>query len=214
EGATRPRYDGGPDRGDGCGDRAGRAGIWCRCHGPRARRYPKHRVNSGSEQVLGQCGGGAAGSSLRRRSDLLGAQIGWPGNRGGESRSPPRGGRPAARTAGGTAKLPRGAAAEPQPPPPAEIDRQLIYTLNPVLWREDGVVRRAPAFALVELPKCLLQPALRHTPLDYLNARRVQTLIHVHGSEGANREPSPDDPQLVDLDALAAQNESVEAVVA
>jgi hypothetical protein len=120
----------------------------------------------------------------------------------------------AVRTRAGNANVTLGAAAEPQPPPPAEIDRQLIYTLNPVLWREDGVVRRAPAFALVELPKCLLPLALRHQHVDYLNARRVQTLIHVHGSEGANSEPSPDDPQLVDLDALAAQNESVEAVVA
>ena len=125
----------------------------------------------------------------------------------------------AVRTRAGNANVTLDAAAEPEPPP-AEIDRQLIYTLNPVLWREDGEVRRAPAFALVELPKCLLPLALQYQHVDYLNARRVQTLIHVHGSEGVNSAPSPDDPQLVDLDALAAQNalaaqkESVEADVA
>jgi len=120
----------------------------------------------------------------------------------------------AVRTRAGNANVTLDAAAEPEPPQPAEIDRQLIYTLNPVLWREDGVVRRAPAFALVELPKCLLPLALRHQHVDYLNARRVQTLIHVHGSEGVYSEPSPDDPQLIDLDALAAQKETVEADVA
>jgi hypothetical protein len=40
--------------------------------------------------------------------------------------------------------------------------------------------------------------------VDYLNARRVQTLMHVHGSEQADGNVSPDDPQLIDLDALAA----------
>jgi hypothetical protein len=93
-------------------------------------------------------------------------------------------------------------------------DRQLIYTLNTLLWREGGEVRRAPAFALVELPKILLSVALRHQHVDYLNARRVQTLIHIHGSEGAHGEPSPDDPQLIDLDALAAEEESIRANVA
>ena len=119
----------------------------------------------------------------------------------------------AVRTRAGNANATLDAAAEPEPPP-ADIDRQLIYTLNPVLWREDGEVRRAPAFALVELPKCLLPLALQHQHVDYLNARRVQTLIHVHGSQGAYSEPSPDDPQLVDLDALAARKETVEADVA
>jgi hypothetical protein len=98
----------------------------------------------------------------------------------------------------------------------------LIYTLNPLLWREGGEVRRVRAFALVDLPKTLLAVALRHQHVDYLNARRVQTLIHVHGSEWANSEPSPGDPQLIDLDALTEQEnapteqekESVQADVA
>jgi hypothetical protein len=91
----------------------------------------------------------------------------------------------------------------------------LIYTLSPLLWREGSEVRRVPAFALVGLPKMLLQVALRHQHVDYLNARRVQTLIHVHGSGGVDSDPQQDDPQLVDLDALAAQEkESAEADVA
>ena len=74
-------------------------------------------------------------------------------------------------------------------------------------------MRRVPAFALVGLPKMLLPVALRHQHVDYLNARRVQTLMHVHGIGGFD--PNQDDPQLVDLDALAAEEkESAQADVA
>ena len=121
----------------------------------------------------------------------------------------------AVRTRAGNANIAIGMTAELEQLPTLEIDRQLIYTLNALLWREGSEVRRAPAFALVELPKILLPVALRHQHVDYLNARRVQTLIHIHGSEGFHSEPRPDDPQLVDLDALAAgEKESVRANVA
>ena len=60
----------------------------------------------------------------------------------------------------------------------------------------------------------LFPVALRHQHVDYLNARRVQTLIHIHGSEEFHSEPRPDDPQCVDLDALAAEEESVRTNVA
>jgi hypothetical protein len=121
----------------------------------------------------------------------------------------------AVRTRAGNANLTLSAVTElPQAPHP-EIDRQLIYTLSPLLWKESGEVRRARAFALVELPKILLPVALRHQHVDYLNARRVQTLIHIHGSEWGNSEPSPDDPQPVDLDALAeGEKEGIQADVA
>jgi hypothetical protein len=121
----------------------------------------------------------------------------------------------AVRTRAGNANIAIGVTAELEQLPTREIDRQLIYTLNALLWREGGEVRRTPAFALVELPKMLLSVALRHQHVDYLNARRVQTLIHIHGSQGFHSEPHPDDPQLVDLDALAAEEkESVRANVA
>jgi len=120
----------------------------------------------------------------------------------------------AVRTRAGNVNIAIGVAAELEQPPTQEIDRQLIYTLNALLWREDGEVRRVPAFALVELPKILLPVALRHQHVDHLNARRVQTLIHIHGSEGSHSEPSPDDPQLIDLDALATEEDSVRANVA
>src|SRR5437588_7799828 len=94
------------------------------------------------------------------------------------------------------------------------IERQLVYTLNPLSWREGNEVRRVPAFAMVGLPKTLLPVALRHQHVDYLNARRVQTLMHVHGSGEINRDPDPDDPHLVDLDALTAEKESARADVA
>jgi hypothetical protein len=120
----------------------------------------------------------------------------------------------AVRTRAGNANIAIGATAELQQPQNQEIDRQPIYSLNALLWREDGEVRRAPAFALVELPKMLVPVALRHQHVDYLNARRVQTLIHIHGSDGGEGEPGPDDPQLVDLDALAAEEEAIQARVA
>src|SRR5438876_5782564 len=120
----------------------------------------------------------------------------------------------AVRTRAGNANIALGAAPTPAQPAPQEIERQLIYTLNPLLWREGNEVRRAAAFALVGLPKTLLPVALRHQHVDYLNARRVQTLMHVHGSGEINRDPDPDDPHLVDLDALTAEKESARADVA
>lgn len=120
----------------------------------------------------------------------------------------------AVRTRAGNANIAVGVSTEPQPAPTQEIDRQLIYTLNALLWREAGKARTAPAFALVELPKTLLPVALRHKHVDHLNARRVQTLMHIHGSEGHQGELRPDDPQLIDLDALATEEESVRASVA
>ncbi len=121
----------------------------------------------------------------------------------------------AVRTRAGNANMTLRAAPEPEQQPPAEIERQLIYTLSPLLWREGSEMRRVPAFALVGLPKMLLPVALRHQHVDYINARRVQTLIHVHGSGGVDSDPHQDDPQLVDLDALAAEEkENAQADVA
>jgi hypothetical protein len=120
----------------------------------------------------------------------------------------------AVRTRAGNANIALRAAPGPEQPAPSEIERQMIYTLSPLKWREGGEVRRVAAFALVGLPKTLLPVALRHQHVDHLNARRVQTLIHVHGSGGLS-DPDQDDPQLVDLDALAAEGqESAEANVA
>jgi len=123
----------------------------------------------------------------------------------------------AVRTRAGNANLVL-APPTPEHVPLPEIERQLVYTLNPLLWREGSEVRRVPAFAMVALPKMLLPVALRHQHADYLNARRVQTLIHVHGSGGFDGDLPADAPQLVDLDALAAEErekkESAQADVA
>jgi hypothetical protein len=88
-----------------------------------------------------------------------------------------------------------------------ENEYQLVYTLNPLLWRENGEVRRVPAYARVELPKTLLLVALRHQYVDYLNARRAQILIRVHGSGLFQGPPHADDPRLVDLDALTVREQ-------
>ena len=110
----------------------------------------------------------------------------------------------AVRTRAGNANIALAAPPEAEQPPLAEIDRQMIYTLNPLKWQEGSEVKRVPAFALVGLPKTLLPVALQHQHVDYLNARRVQTLMHVHGSGETKTPPIEDDPQLIDLDALAA----------
>jgi hypothetical protein len=112
----------------------------------------------------------------------------------------------AVRTRAGNANIAvRAELVESERPPAAEIEQQLVYTLNPLLWREGNEVRRVSAFALVALPKMLLPVALRHQHVDYLNARRVQTLMHVHGSGRLNSDPDQDDPQVIDLDMLAAE---------
>lgn len=113
----------------------------------------------------------------------------------------------AVRTRAGNANLASIALSESEQPPSAELERQLIYTLHPLRWREGDEVRKVAAFAVVGLPKALLPIALQHQHVDHLNARRVQTLIHLHGSAGQNGEPQDDDPQLVDLDALLAGGE-------
>jgi hypothetical protein len=111
----------------------------------------------------------------------------------------------AARTRSGNTNFSVRANPEPEPAPPREIERQLIYTLNPLLWREGGEVRKVPAFAQVELPKMLLPVALRYEHADYLDAQRVRILMQVHGSGQFYCTLQHDDPRLVDLDALAAQ---------
>lgn len=111
----------------------------------------------------------------------------------------------AVRTRAGNANLASIALSESEQLASAEMDRQLIYTLHPLRWREGDEVRKVAAFAVVGLPKALLQVALQHQHVDHLNARRVQTLMHLHGNGGHNAEPQDDDPQLVDLDALLTE---------
>ncbi|GLR88178.1 hypothetical protein [Bradyrhizobium iriomotense] len=111
----------------------------------------------------------------------------------------------AVRTRAGNANVALGASAEPHQRPSPETERQLIYTLSPLLWREGDEVRRVPAFTLVGLPRDLLPVALRHQHADYLSARRVQTLIQVHGSGSVQEGQGQDDPETIDLDALAAE---------
>jgi hypothetical protein len=120
----------------------------------------------------------------------------------------------AVRTRAGNANATPAALPEAEHAAPAQIERQMIYSLNPLLWREGSEIRRAPAFAMVSLPKALLPVALRHQHVDYLNARRVQTLMHVHGSGEDKSDPAADDPQLIDLDALAAELQGTQASVA
>ena len=120
----------------------------------------------------------------------------------------------AASTRSGNANTGESALAEPEQPALPDIQRQLVYTLNPLQWREGTDVKRVPAFAVIGLPKYLVAIALRHQHADHMNARRVQTLMHVHGTAAAPAEVDADDPRLVDLDALAAEGQEQKADVA
>ena len=113
----------------------------------------------------------------------------------------------AVRTRVGNTNIASRTASEPEPLRPSENEHQLVYTLNPLFWRNNGEVCRVPPYAQVRLPKTLLLAALRHQHVDYLNARRVQTLMRVHGSGQFQAPPDADDPRLVDLDALAAHEQ-------
>ncbi len=114
----------------------------------------------------------------------------------------------AVRTRVGNANVALLAPPETKQLPPPESDRQMVYTLSPLSWREGEEVRRVAAFSMAALPKTLLTAALQHQHVDYLNARRVQTLMHVHGSGQQQVEPGADDPALVDLDALAVAGQA------
>jgi hypothetical protein len=120
----------------------------------------------------------------------------------------------AASTRSGNVNTGESALAEPEQRALPDIQRQLVYTLNPLQWREGTEVKRVPAFAVIGLPKYLVAIALRHQHADHMNARRVQTLMHVHGTAGAQAEVDADDPRLVDLDALAAEGQEQKADVA
>ena len=120
----------------------------------------------------------------------------------------------AVRTRAGNANIVVGVTAEPEQPPSQEIDRQLIYTLNALLWREGGDVRRAPAFALVELPKNVGAGRAAASACGLSECPACADPDSHSWQRGVQGEPRPDDPQLVDLDALAAEQESVRANVA
>lgn len=120
----------------------------------------------------------------------------------------------AASTRSGNANAGQSAEAELEQPALPDMQRQLIYTLSPLQWREGTELKRVPAFAAVGLPKHLLPVALRHQHVDQMNARRVQTLMHLHGNGAAQAEVGADDPRLVDLDALAAEAPENKADVA
>lgn len=113
----------------------------------------------------------------------------------------------AARTRAGNANA-ASASSQPEPPPPPEIERETVYSLDPLLWRENGKVRRVRAFAQVGLPKRLLAVALRHQHVDYLRAQRVQSLMQVYGGGQSHIAPPVDDSRLIDLDDLVAQDKS------
>lgn len=113
----------------------------------------------------------------------------------------------AVRTRAGNANVLLLAPPEVGRPALPEIERQMIFTLSALKWQEGGEVKKAPAFALVELPRALLSVALTHQHADHLNARRVQTLMHIHGSGESASDAALDVGQLVDLDALAAMEE-------
>ena len=115
----------------------------------------------------------------------------------------------AARTRAGQAKI-AFRTPEPEKLPTPEIPCTVVYTLSALQWREGTVVRRAPAFAQVDLPKILLPVALEHQHVDHIGSARTQRLMEVYGSGHGWIAPYADAPRLVDLDELAATAQSEE----
>lgn len=97
--------------------------------------------------------------------------------------------------------------AETKPPvKQLHFPREHVYALNALKWTENGTVKTCPAFAQVNLPVDLVQVALRDHHADFMHTARVQAIIGAYGA-GQSWEPlPPDDPRLVDLDALSALN--------
>src|SRR5262249_36602057 len=62
----------------------------------------------------------------------------------------------AVRTRAGNANVALLTQAEPEQPQLPEVERQMIYALSPLCWREGGELRKAQAFTLVELPRALV----------------------------------------------------------
>ncbi len=100
-------------------------------------------------------------------------------------------------------------------PPAQEIDRQMVYTLNPLSWREGDDVRRVPSFARVGLPRRLLAVALQSSacrPSQCASGADPDACPWQCGHPG---DLAADDPQMVvDLDSLLAGDEGAEADVA
>ena len=113
----------------------------------------------------------------------------------------------AVHTRAGNANITSRAPSESEQSPSAEVERQLIYTLHPLLWREGSEVRRVPAFALVGLPK---GAAARSVTASACGPSQCPARADPDATSWQRRAPlatsEHDDPQLVDLDALAAED--------
>lgn len=121
-------------------------------------------------------------------------------------------GRLASVAAGGPLPVINEAVAPPIAPPAAPaIERETVYSLEFLKWREGGEIRTASKYAQVHLPVHLVERALARHLVDRLTAPRTQNLRAYHG-QNTGMPPRADDARLVDLDALDAPAEIEEAV--
>jgi hypothetical protein len=104
-------------------------------------------------------------------------------------------------TTSGGAPLQRAA---PPPEPvsvPQIVERERLYCLSPVRWREGSQVRCSPRYSFVELPAALVEQAINANHVDRPGTERCRRMI-----EGFGVVNGPADPrQCVDLDALDQQ---------
>jgi hypothetical protein len=110
---------------------------------------------------------------------------------------------------------------EAQPAPAVAVEQKpptrTLFAMRSIKWREDGRQRTALQWSDVELPEHLAERALRTGACVPLTSEHRKKLL---GARGGQHPPSPDTPDLTDLDLLsdasgaiyeplAAQNDAV-----
>jgi hypothetical protein len=90
--------------------------------------------------------------------------------------------------------------AEPAPEPAPSIERERVYCLAPVRWRESDQIMCSPRFGFASLPVSLLQRALDANLVDRIDTPRTKKMIEGFGVINGPADPS----QCIDLDRIDA----------
>jgi hypothetical protein len=107
----------------------------------------------------------------------------------------------AAQLESGQAQLHRPATPAPEPEPVVQIERERVYALAPIRWRESDQVRCCPRFGYADLPVDLIERAIDANLVDRLDSPRTRKMIEGFGICNGPADPS----QSVDLDTLLDQ---------
>ena len=100
----------------------------------------------------------------------------------------------------GRTQLPQALRPNPEKSKPS-IEREAVYTLEGLRWKEAGKTKTAAAFRQVDLPVALIPRALKNNLVDRFSSPRTSSIIAVHGTLWGPP-PDSDDRRLIDLDAV------------